>query len=170
MIGPKVQAAQEQLERVRTDYNLSTGYVYGLMHLIDLASDKTPEHAMWRSRFAYRTRRYVVDKIQRARKRASAHKPSCLSHLGEQGIEDLGHALPHSAFQPLLPSTLRSKVMAHQGGGRNAQAAPVKAATADDRDEAPPRPPFQSADIKLAKTIPQTLFSDIAKAKAATVV
>jgi len=57
---PQVQAAQEQLERVRNDYELSTGYVYGLLHLIDLASDsKNPEHAMWRSRFVYRTQRYV---------------------------------------------------------------------------------------------------------------
>lgn len=56
----QVQAAQEQLERVRDDYRLPTGYVYGLLHLIDLASDqKNPEHAMWRSRFAYRTHRYV---------------------------------------------------------------------------------------------------------------
>lgn len=57
---PQVQAAQEHLERVRDDYELSTGYVYGLLHLIDLASDSyNPEHAMWRSRFVYRTQRYV---------------------------------------------------------------------------------------------------------------
>ena len=56
----KVQAAQDQLDDVRDAYNLSTGYVYGLLQLITLAADtKNPEHAMWRSRFAYRTRRYV---------------------------------------------------------------------------------------------------------------
>ena len=32
-----MQAAQDQLERVRKSYDLSTGYVYGLMQLIDLA-------------------------------------------------------------------------------------------------------------------------------------
>lgn len=86
----KVHAAQEQLERVRADYDLSTGYVYGLLQLIDLASDKTnPEHAMWRSRFAYRTRRYVVDKIREPEKRQRAQTELSVA-LGEQGINELG--------------------------------------------------------------------------------
>ncbi|MCF8210621.1 MAG: type III-A CRISPR-associated protein Cas10/Csm1 [Rhodoferax sp.] len=86
----KVQAAQDQLERVRTSYDLSTGYVYGLMQLIDLASDKSnPEHAMWRSRFAYRTRRYVVDKIREPDHRQHAQTELSMA-LGKQGIEDLG--------------------------------------------------------------------------------
>jgi CRISPR-associated protein Csm1 len=86
----KVQAAQDQLERVRDTYDLSTGYVYGLLQLIDLASDpKDPEHAMWRSRFAYRTRRYVVDKIREPEKRQRAQTELSVA-LGEQGIKDLG--------------------------------------------------------------------------------
>ncbi|MDO8252374.1 MAG: type III-A CRISPR-associated protein Cas10/Csm1 [Rhodoferax sp.] len=86
---PEVQAAQEQLERVRESYDLSAGYVYGLMQLIDLASDKTnPEHAMWRSRFAYRTRRYVVDKLPHdARPTAQS---DLAEQLGEKGIAQLG--------------------------------------------------------------------------------
>lgn len=87
---PQVQAAQDQLERVRQSYDLSTGYVYGLMQLIDLASDKTnPEHAMWRSRFAYRTRRYVVDKIREPERRQRAQTELSVA-LGEQGIKELG--------------------------------------------------------------------------------
>jgi CRISPR-associated protein Csm1 len=86
----KVQAAQEQLERVRADFSLSTGYVYGLLHLIDLATDpQNPEHAMWRSRFAYRTRRYVVDKIKDPERCAQAQKEISVA-LGEQGINALG--------------------------------------------------------------------------------
>ena len=86
----KVQAAQEQLERVRADFSLSTSYVYGLLHLIDLANDtQNPEHAMWRSRFAYRTRRYVVDKIKDPQRRVQAQKEISVA-LGEQGINQLG--------------------------------------------------------------------------------
>jgi CRISPR-associated protein Csm1 len=86
----KVQTAQDQLDRVRDAYDLSTGYVYGLLQLIDLASDKTnPEHAMWRSRFAYRTRRYVVDKIREPEKRQRAQTELSVA-LGEQGIKELG--------------------------------------------------------------------------------
>jgi len=85
-----VQAAQEQLERVREDYDLSTNYVYGLLQLIDLAANKNdPEHAMWRSRFAYRTRRYVVDKIREPEKRQRAQTELSVA-LGQQGIQDLG--------------------------------------------------------------------------------
>ena len=86
---PQVQAAQEQLERVRDSYDLSTGYVYGLMQLIDLASDKTnPEHAMWRSRFAYRTRRYVVDKLKHDVRLIA--QTDIAEQLGEKGIAQLG--------------------------------------------------------------------------------
>ncbi len=85
----KVQAAQEQLDRVRDAYDLSSGYVYGLLQLIDLASDpQNPEHAMWRSRFAYRTRRYVVDKLE-AGLRPGAQR-DLAEQLGKHGIEDLG--------------------------------------------------------------------------------
>jgi CRISPR-associated protein Csm1 len=86
----RVQAAQAQIERVRDAYDLSTGYVYGLLQLIDLAADTTnPEHAMWRSRFAYRTRRYVVDKIREPEKRQRAQTELSVA-LGKQGIEELG--------------------------------------------------------------------------------
>lgn len=86
----QVQAAQAQLENVRHAYNLSNGYVYSLFHLIDLAADTTnPEHAMWRSRFAYRTRRLVVDKVKEPERRAQAQKEISVA-LGHQGIETLG--------------------------------------------------------------------------------
>ena len=85
----KVQSAQEQLDRVRDTYDLSSGYVYGLLQLINLASDpKNPEHAMWRSRFAYRTRRYVVDKLDTARR--SSAQGDLAEQLGEKGIGQLG--------------------------------------------------------------------------------
>ncbi|MBM9536298.1 type III-A CRISPR-associated protein Cas10/Csm1 [Desulfobulbus alkaliphilus] len=47
-------------------YRLSTSYIYGLFHLIDLAADSNNiESVMWHSRFAYRTKRYVVDKLDK---------------------------------------------------------------------------------------------------------
>lgn len=85
----KIETAQTQLQRVCQSYKLSSGYVYGLMQLITLASDKTdPEHAMWRSRFAYRTRRYVVDTLpQDARPTAQT---DLAEQLGNKGIAQLG--------------------------------------------------------------------------------
>lgn len=86
---PKLQAAQTELERLGETYRLSTGYVYGLLHLITLSSDRTnPESPMWRSRFAYRTRRYVVDKLK-PEQRSSA-QVQLATALGERGIGELG--------------------------------------------------------------------------------
>ena len=95
---PRVQVAQDQLDHVRASYGLSTGYVYSLLHLIDLASDpKNPEHAMWRSRFAYRTRRYVVDKIKDPERRVHAQR-ELGEALGERGINQLGTRYRISLF------------------------------------------------------------------------
>lgn len=63
---PQLLALEEEMVRCADRYNLSTGYIYGLFHLIDLAADSDNiESVMWHSRFAYRTRRYVVDKLDK---------------------------------------------------------------------------------------------------------
>ena len=57
--------------------NLSTGYVYGLLTLINMAEkvNERPENAIWHSYFAYRTVRMLegnkqLDKDQRKRRQA----------------------------------------------------------------------------------------------------
>jgi CRISPR-associated protein Csm1 len=64
---PQLVALEEEVQRCADRYNLSTGYIYSLFYLIDLAADsQIPESVMWHSRFAYRTRRYVVDKLEKS--------------------------------------------------------------------------------------------------------
>ncbi len=85
---PEIRNAQQALDELAADYALSTAYVYSLLHLIDLATDKrNPEAGMWRSRFAYRTRRYVVDKLK-AEERTTA-QTRLADALGERGIARL---------------------------------------------------------------------------------
>ena len=85
---PRICAAQQELQRLSDDYALSTGYIYSLLHLIDLASDSSnPESPLWRSRFAYRTRRYVVDKLRPAQRQSAQQQLSVA--LGENGIAQL---------------------------------------------------------------------------------
>ncbi|MBL8254916.1 MAG: type III-A CRISPR-associated protein Cas10/Csm1, partial [Candidatus Competibacter sp.] len=63
---------RNELERLAHDLKLSTGYLYGLLHLIDMAEnlrsgrtdrrgkpEKRMENALWHSRFVYRTRRLL---------------------------------------------------------------------------------------------------------------
>jgi CRISPR-associated protein Csm1 len=62
---PRLEEALAQLIELHRDEALTSSYVYGLLHFVDLRQrEKTgdPEAALWRPRFAYRTRRYVVDK------------------------------------------------------------------------------------------------------------
>lgn len=61
-----IEEALSQLNELREVEDLSAGYVYGLLQFVGMRErekeGKQPEAAMWRSRLAYRTRRYVVDK------------------------------------------------------------------------------------------------------------
>ncbi|MDG4550442.1 MAG: type III-A CRISPR-associated protein Cas10/Csm1 [Candidatus Contendobacter sp.] len=63
---------RDELERLAHDLKLSTGYLYGLLRLIDMAEnlrsgrtdqrgkrEKRMENALWHSRFVYRTRRLL---------------------------------------------------------------------------------------------------------------
>lgn len=87
---PAVTAVENELEQLNDDYQLSTGYIYGLLNLIELASDKNnTESSMWRSRFVYRTRRYVVDKLKKPEERNTA-QTRLATTLGERGISQLG--------------------------------------------------------------------------------
>lgn len=53
------------LDSTRQRMGLSTGYIYGLLALADMADKKNakdPQKAMWRSQLSYRTYRWVSDK------------------------------------------------------------------------------------------------------------
>ena len=65
--------ARERLEGLAT--HMSHGYVYGLLHLVELYEnvDSRPENALWRSRFYYRTSRALesirgLDRDERRRR------------------------------------------------------------------------------------------------------
>ncbi|MDR3055907.1 MAG: type III-A CRISPR-associated protein Cas10/Csm1 [Zoogloeaceae bacterium] len=83
---PTLARLEDEVRQLADDYKLSTGYVYGLLSLIDLAADKTrQESAMWRSRFTYRTCRYVVDKL-RDKDARSVALARLATTFGENGI------------------------------------------------------------------------------------
>lgn len=50
---------------------LSTGFVYRLLHLAEKAASGKPEDAIWQSWLAYRVRRFVVDKLPREQRDAA---------------------------------------------------------------------------------------------------
>jgi CRISPR-associated protein Csm1 len=62
----ELMQCEEGLARLAGEQALSTGYLYGLLHLTDMAAREMerPENALWHSYFAYRTRRMLETKIK----------------------------------------------------------------------------------------------------------
>ncbi|MEI6067877.1 MAG: type III-A CRISPR-associated protein Cas10/Csm1 [Methylococcaceae bacterium] len=72
-----LETRRNRLQQLNQEMNLSTGYVYGLLTLINMAEkvNEKPENAIWHSYFAYRTVRMLernkkLDKDQRKRRQA----------------------------------------------------------------------------------------------------
>ena len=67
--GKLLQGAT-QLNEMREDFDLSTSYLYGLLHLVKLREelDKDPANSIWQSRFQYRTWRMLETRRRDGRK------------------------------------------------------------------------------------------------------
>lgn len=90
-----LENALARLGELRAHAQLSTGYVYGLLQFVEMRRQEQEEGkaeaAMWRSRLAYRTRRFVVDrrrKLDEAGKRAL--HTLLVEDIGNAGIERIG--------------------------------------------------------------------------------
>jgi CRISPR-associated protein Csm1 len=82
----ELEASLNRLQDLHQQLHLTTGYVYSLLQFVDMRQKELAgdaEAAMWRSRFGYRTRRFVIDR-QRFVELAS--------DIGTRGIEGLGPA------------------------------------------------------------------------------
>ena len=78
---------KEEIERLAKDYEISTAYIYSLIHFALQAENKENkiENSMWRSRFYYKTARYVVDKLKKEAKSTALNQ--IITSLGDKGIE-----------------------------------------------------------------------------------
>lgn len=88
-----LESAFDRLGTLRTDLNLSTAYVYNLLQFVELRQREAggdPEAAMWRSRFKYRTRRFVVDRLKGLDETARQRRFTELAlDIGDKGIQQL---------------------------------------------------------------------------------
>lgn len=76
----------EEIERLAEKYQISTAYLYTLIQFADLAADTQHiESTMWRSRFYYKTSRYVVDKLPKDQRQKALEEIS--TSFGNIGIE-----------------------------------------------------------------------------------
>jgi len=83
--------ACETLEKLRGDAKLSTGFVYGLLKLSEMAEDReNPASALWRSQLNYRTWRHL-ERTFAKEQRSSLHQ-KLMKAIGHDGIQAHGGA------------------------------------------------------------------------------
>ena len=97
-----VMKSSERLQDLSKVYDLSTGYTYGLLELLDMASatKNDPAKSIWHSYFSYRTMRMLE-----AKKLSEQDKKTGLQTLGKgiakKGIEDQGEKYRVALFNYL---------------------------------------------------------------------
>jgi CRISPR-associated protein Csm1 len=98
----KLTGLAEKMDRLQREYGLSTGYLYGLIGLTELAAkvDENPENAIWLSRFVYRSKRFVDDNMRGADDARKEQAVSDLLTLAE-GIKQHGGAFNIPLFNHL---------------------------------------------------------------------
>ncbi len=94
-------AGGETLDRLLDVHDLSMGYRYGLLNLTDKAASNKPEDAIWRAHLAYRTRRYVVDKLKKSDAEARRIQAELVTEISEKGILKFGGAYKIALFTHL---------------------------------------------------------------------
>lgn len=83
----KLLELEAEIQRLAEDYQLSTSYLYSLIHFCYQAEnvENNIENTMWRSRFYYKTSRYALDKLKKEEKSVALNQ--IISSIGELGIE-----------------------------------------------------------------------------------
>lgn len=78
---------EEKIKHLASAYNISNSYLYSLIYFASQAENFSNkiENTMWRSRFYYRTVRYVIDKLKEEKREQALNEIS--THLGKNGIE-----------------------------------------------------------------------------------
>lgn len=103
-----LEQARERLDTLRQEdaAALSAGFIYGLQQFVEMRrrekTERIPEAAIWRSRLAYRTRRFVVDKrkgLDEDGKRRLTTR--IIEDIGSNGIEKHGAAYRIALFNHL---------------------------------------------------------------------
>ncbi|QWF71559.1 type III-A CRISPR-associated protein Cas10/Csm1 [Methylomonas paludis] len=81
-----------KLQELNKEINLSTGYVYGMLNLIEMAEkvDEKPEKAIWYSYFAYRTARMLEKKKQLTEKQRKSYQAELAKEIANAGIKKHG--------------------------------------------------------------------------------
>jgi CRISPR-associated protein Csm1 len=98
-----LEKARERLEMHSRTLELSTGYLYGLLELVDMAERvaERPENAIWHSYFAYRTRRLLERDRSLSEAERARRQQELANDIAHSGIEQFGGAYRVALFTHL---------------------------------------------------------------------
>lgn len=96
----------DRLDELKESLDLSTGYVYGLLKLVDMREkvSKNPQNAIWKSYFSYRTRRMLertrgLDEAERVRRQTELARDIAIEgidrHAGNYRVALFTHLYKH---------------------------------------------------------------------------
>lgn len=88
-----LEKAYDQILDLKKMYDLSTSYLYGMLQLSESAEKAEQgyiEHSLWRSRFAYRTKRFVEGQKSISKDQKQDAYMDLLRVFSEQGIQQFG--------------------------------------------------------------------------------
>jgi CRISPR-associated protein Csm1 len=107
---PDVEHELQKLERAQAEEALSAGYIYRLLQFVGMSEDEKggkAEAAIWRARFGYATRRYVVDKRPNLDEQDRLELFNRLAQDIGGAIEDLGLRYRIALFDHLYQNRRR---------------------------------------------------------------
>ena len=98
-----LEQREHVLDRFKTDYGLSTGYIYGLLDLVDMkeAIHDDPTKSIWHAYFAYRTRRLLERDKKLNESQRRTHYQYLAREISAEGIEKYGEAYKVALFTHL---------------------------------------------------------------------
>ena len=84
-----VMERTQALKAISEELNLSSGYIYGLLNLVDMAEKvgEKPENALWHSYFAYRTRRMLERNRKLGEAERKRYQQELAQEIAQRGIE-----------------------------------------------------------------------------------
>lgn len=102
----RLMAQEAAIQHAAENHELSSGYLYGLLHLTDMAGqvNKRPENALWHSYFRYRTRRLAetrykeIDNPEQREEKRRRLQQQLAQTIASDGIERHGNAYKITLF------------------------------------------------------------------------
>jgi CRISPR-associated protein Csm1 len=98
-----LEKREQMLDQLKQDYHLSTGYLYGLLNLVDMKESvqEHPEQSIWHAYFTYRTYRLLEQNKRFSDRQRRSQHIHLAKEISAEGIEKYGKKYKVALFPHL---------------------------------------------------------------------